>query len=801
MPLQHCTTGGKAGWRWGNAGKCYTGPGAKRCAVLQGVAIERSITGNQRNPLRLDPTRTSMLRRSFEAEVAKRFNLLKRKIWALIVTEDALGLSPQLKSPLLAHRAGSNGSTLAINARWQFHSNEQKLLAFQGWIRTRVEADMFVAAERSIEDAYWFSYIEQGYRKGAARAFDDTRKVTLWTGAEGEFYRGTKEEFLRSAFARPVAIEKVRLLARRAYGDLKGVTDVMGTQLGRQLIDGLVEGASPRTIARRINKSIDNIGRTRSRTIARTEIIRAHAEGQLDALEQLGVEDVGVMVEWDVTAGACLLCASMGGTVLKVKEARGLIPRHPNCKCVFIPANVGESTIGQKRSQADIRKSIDQSIRAEMPKRSLQLVVDSPEFKEWFRGSKVVDRKGNPLLMFRGTSGPKLSAYGGPKSTNMVFVSSDREFAARYAAQFKGGRVHSLYVKSDDLIDISHGDGYLLWKRYKTEMDVPSYASVSTRDGMAVSWQQERPFRAWLDRKGIKYDGIYFGENDGSRSLAVRSIKQVRPAKAKLVGTGRTLAEQKARSTWAGADRGVAKVRPKSVLAPVTKPPVARPKPLVKPVVKKPVPRPEPVLKLPVKPTVERLQAATGLRDTDIQRVTAKYAKSRTAKEHLKIVAEEMERCAVGAGKLVDYGWVEIRTLRLNPRSAFKRAGTMNYGTYHREFHSIEIAAGRLGKGGPLQLGKQVAEATGRGTVRHEYGHAVYQALGKRSSAAVDEWATLVRTRTQVGWARAVSQYGSTNNSELFAECFSAWTHPEYAAAKRRLPKEVEQFFIKHLGG
>ena len=40
MPLKKCTVDGKAGYQWGDAGKCYTGPGAKKKAIKQGVAIE-----------------------------------------------------------------------------------------------------------------------------------------------------------------------------------------------------------------------------------------------------------------------------------------------------------------------------------------------------------------------------------------------------------------------------------------------------------------------------------------------------------------------------------------------------------------------------------------------------------------------------------------------------------------------------------------------------------------------------------------------------------------------------------------
>ena len=40
MPLKRCESGGKSGWKWGDQGKCYTGPGGKKKAIKQGVAIE-----------------------------------------------------------------------------------------------------------------------------------------------------------------------------------------------------------------------------------------------------------------------------------------------------------------------------------------------------------------------------------------------------------------------------------------------------------------------------------------------------------------------------------------------------------------------------------------------------------------------------------------------------------------------------------------------------------------------------------------------------------------------------------------
>jgi hypothetical protein len=40
MPLKNCSEDKHSGWKWGDQGKCYTGPEAKKKAIRQGVAIE-----------------------------------------------------------------------------------------------------------------------------------------------------------------------------------------------------------------------------------------------------------------------------------------------------------------------------------------------------------------------------------------------------------------------------------------------------------------------------------------------------------------------------------------------------------------------------------------------------------------------------------------------------------------------------------------------------------------------------------------------------------------------------------------
>lgn len=249
-----------------------------------------------------------------------------------------LSLSPQAEG-LWAKRGTAN---VVTNARWKFQSSAEQVKAFQAWLRSQVSSLIKVP-----DDKLWDMYAAAGFRKGAGRAFDDVRRVPAGRQTL-DFYRGTREEFLRSSFGRPESVEKIKLLAGRSFDDLDGVTSQMSTAMSRTLTDGLVRGMNPNDIARELDQNLD-LGRSRAETIARTEIIRAHAEGQLTAMKELGVEEVGVAVEWS-TAGddrVCKLCEPLEGMILKLDEAAGMIPRHPNC---LLPGNIvqGSFTGGLK---------------------------------------------------------------------------------------------------------------------------------------------------------------------------------------------------------------------------------------------------------------------------------------------------------------------------------------------------------------------------------------------------------------------------------------------------------------------
>lgn len=372
-----------------------------------------SCTTNQtrilRNPLKSDPTRTSQLRLRFEQLLRGKFNRLKGDIRRLLVDEDAFGIKRK---------------TSTRNQRFEFQTSSEQIASFEAWLKQQVDdgiLDGKTAADKA--DGYWRAFTDDAYRRGAGRAFTDVRKPALSTGDDvSDFFEGTRDEFLRQSFARPVAIDKLKVLAGRVFTDLANVTVAMSTQLSRQLTDGLARGEGPSVIAKELAETIDKIGARRATMIARTEIIRAHASAQLDAMETLGVTEVGVMVEWS-TAGddrVCPLCQPLEGVVMTIQEARGLIPRHPQCRCTYIPSNVGEpkndksvvhftdpdtgeverKAIPQKRTQTQLKQAQRQSIKAEIPKSSKRTIAQQKQISTW-KGADTRFRKKRPIAVVK----------------------------------------------------------------------------------------------------------------------------------------------------------------------------------------------------------------------------------------------------------------------------------------------------------------------------------------------------------------------------------------------------------------
>lgn len=277
-----------------------------------------------------DPTGTSSIAAAYEADAVRRFKALRRLIYEAIVDLDVLGIGTQATIFSTVFRAPPimMGDTVAAPTRraFAFERSGSKVSSFMEWLR-RAEDDgildvmygtpMSEAADRSWQNVY----IETAYLKGL-------RDAEARGGAP-----------VQGAFLRPTHADRAGLAYTRAYGALKGVTDEMDKRISAVLARGIAEGRAPAWIARQIVKLVDGIGIVRARLIARTETIRAHADATLGSYREAGITGVNLKAEFSTARDnrVCPVCAAMEGRKFTLKQAEGVIPIHPNCRCAWIP--------------------------------------------------------------------------------------------------------------------------------------------------------------------------------------------------------------------------------------------------------------------------------------------------------------------------------------------------------------------------------------------------------------------------------------------------------------------------------
>lgn len=272
---------------------------------------------------------------------------------------------------LVSDREGNKEEVSLIapvsNRRWAHKTQDERVAEFERWLRRQVDKELLSEAESE----RWRRFVSRGFEVGANRALNDVRrgkgrgaKTTrlLDTARASGFEEGRRETLLREMLSRTTAREKLRLLQSSALSEVRGLTDDLVSKGRRVVTDALVRNQTPKELATRL-RAVLGVSESRARTIANTELVRAHAEAQLEAMEQQGVTEVGVAVEWSSLKSACSLCSPLDGVVLRVEEARGMIPRHPNCRCAWTLANLGEDKSGQKRSKTKIDRAVKKSQR------------------------------------------------------------------------------------------------------------------------------------------------------------------------------------------------------------------------------------------------------------------------------------------------------------------------------------------------------------------------------------------------------------------------------------------------------
>lgn len=297
-----------------------------------------------------DPSRTTTLRNAFARAIVARFRRLRSTITQTIVRDDVFGL----REPSVLQSPGRRA--------FAFPRSADKVAAFMEWLRREIDSEILQVAQAqqvgtAVEAAWSNRYIQDSYRRGVTLA----RAQLKQAGFDVPSLEATGGA--ATLMNTPLHLDRLGLLYTRTFNELRGITNAMDQRISRLLAQGIADGLNPNTLARMLNHSISGMGSTlglpisyvnprtgrlveyfmppeqRARILARTEIVRAHAEAQLQEFKNWGAENVIVKAEW-VTAGdnrVCQQCADLQNSVFSLEQAQGMIPLHPGCRCAWVP--------------------------------------------------------------------------------------------------------------------------------------------------------------------------------------------------------------------------------------------------------------------------------------------------------------------------------------------------------------------------------------------------------------------------------------------------------------------------------
>ena len=272
------------------------------------------MTRLYKNTLKDDPTRTLTLRNKAVSETNRRYGELKSLVYATVATNNYFNINAV---PL-------EGSDFV------FLRDSERLDRFDIWLQQTI-AELITsgnATPGSSEINWLLEYTETGYVRGVKKGNSQL---------SSQFGNNIVPDRI-DIFAGPFHVEKASLLFSRDFTQLKGITAAMSQQMNYILSEGILNGENPEKIARKMLDRIDKIGITRTRLLARTEIINAHNLGTILEGEEVGdLLGEEIVYRW-ITAGDGKVRTShaiRNSRYYTQEEVIKLIGE-PNCRCSVV---------------------------------------------------------------------------------------------------------------------------------------------------------------------------------------------------------------------------------------------------------------------------------------------------------------------------------------------------------------------------------------------------------------------------------------------------------------------------------
>ena len=276
-----------------------------------------------------DPTRTVGIRARFMADDTRRYRNLMAAIRVSVVDRDVLGLgAPQMPMGLVA--------TPADPTDFVFLRDPEKMTQFMSWLDEQEAASVLEIIPGPTGPEPWSNqYIRGSYQKGLADSLAKLKRKGVDVPSTVLPGRGN----VIGIFNQPFHQERVQLIYQRVFSELEGVTKAMDARISEVLASGMIEGISPNEMARRMNDRVDKIGLTRSKLVARTEVVETYNQAAVGEYRRasaiIGEE---ILVEWFTAEDERVRSSHRArhGKIFTQEEFLQLIGE-PNCRCAGLP--------------------------------------------------------------------------------------------------------------------------------------------------------------------------------------------------------------------------------------------------------------------------------------------------------------------------------------------------------------------------------------------------------------------------------------------------------------------------------
>ena len=281
-----------------------------------------------------DPTRTLALRNRASTAVNGRFKKIATAIRKAVVTENVLGGS-------VVEEGVEVNQVKKRKYTYEYVPLEDT--EFTAFLEALIlkELDLRDIGEY---DKYWLNtYIGSGYEAGVKSSRSKLEKqATTIAGAVG-----VGDLPFDSPLLNPAHVERAALIYTRTFNKMKSIAldaDPPGNpsvinQLREVLTEGITNGNGPEVVARAMVKRV-NVGRSRARLIARTEIVNAHQTASLQEIRnvQESFGSIEVKALWEATLDGRERPEhhEWNGQVFTVEEAESR-KGEPNCRCSISP--------------------------------------------------------------------------------------------------------------------------------------------------------------------------------------------------------------------------------------------------------------------------------------------------------------------------------------------------------------------------------------------------------------------------------------------------------------------------------